>query len=122
VEPVKVLIVDDVAQVRQDLRLALDLAGGIEVVGEAADGRQAAELAVRLRPQVVLMDLEMPVLDGCEATRLVRASCLGCRVIALTVHGDEGWRRKALAAGVDDFVVKGSGLETLRRAVLDRKE
>jgi DNA-binding NarL/FixJ family response regulator len=121
-EAVKVLIADDVAQVRQDLRLALDLAGGIKVIGEATDGRQAVELAARLKPQVLLLDLEMPVLDGWEAARQVRATCPACRLVALTVHGDDGSRRQALAAGIDDFVVKGAGLEALLEAVLDRKE
>jgi len=115
--PVRLLIVDDVPQVRKDLRTLLVLAGGIEVVGEAADGREAVELALRLRPDVVVMDLEMPVLSGYEATRQVKALYPGCRVVALTVHGGEAFRQQARQAGIDEFVVKGAALETLVNAI-----
>jgi len=116
----RLLIVDDVPQVREDLSIALTLAGGIEVVGQASDGQEAVELAARLRPDVVLMDLEMPVMNGYEAARQVKARCPACRVVALTVHGDEAARQKAFQAGFDDFVVKGAALETLLRAILER--
>ncbi len=116
----RLLIVDDVAQVRQDLRTALALAGGIDVVGEAADGLEAVELAARLRPDVVLMDLAMPVMDGCEAARRIKEARPSCRVVVLTVHGDEEIRQRAFRAGTDDFVVKGAALETLVRAVSGR--
>ena len=116
----RLVIVDDVAQVRKDLRTALTLAGGIDVVGEASDGQEAIELAALLKPDVILMDLEMPVLDGYQAARQVRARCPACRVVALTVHGDEGARQKAFRAGVDEFIVKGVALKTLVRAVSRR--
>ena len=118
--PMRLVIVDDVAQVRKDLRTALTLAGGIDVVGEASDGQEAIELAALLKPDVILMDLEMPVLDGYQAARRVRARCPACRVVALTVHGDEETRQKAFRAGIDDFIVKGVPLETLVRAVSRR--
>jgi len=117
VTPLRVLIADDVDQVRTDLRMALELAGGLEVVGEAADGHQALDLAARLNPQVVLMDLEMPGLDGCAAARRLRADHPACRVIALTVHGDEASRRRAREAGIEAFVVKGAGLGALLRVI-----
>ena len=120
VTPLRLLIVDDAPHVRQDLRTALTLAGGIDVVGEASDGQEAVELASLLQPDVILMDLEMPVLDGYQAARQVRARCPACRVVALTVHGDEGARQKAFRAGVDDFIVKGVALESLVRAVSQR--
>ena len=111
--PVRLLIADDVAQVRQDLRLALELAGGLHVIGEAADGQTAVTLAERLQPDVILMDLEMPVLDGYQAARQIKDRCPACRVVALTVHGDEASRLRAFAQGVDAFVVKGAALQTL---------
>ena len=85
----RLLIADDIAQVRQDLLLALELAGGLQVIGEAADGQAAVTLAERLQPDVILMDLEMPVLDGYQATRQIKDRCPACRLVALTVHGDE---------------------------------
>ncbi len=66
-----------------------------------------------LQPEVILMDLEMPVLDGYEATQQIKASWPQCKVIALTVHGYEAARKKAIQAGVDAFVVKGAPVETI---------
>jgi two-component system nitrate/nitrite response regulator NarL len=117
-----VLIVDDSPQVRQELRTLLPLVGDIEVVGEAADGQEAIRLAQALQPEVVLMDLEMPVLDGYEATRQIKASSPSCRVVALTVHGYEAARQKASQSGVDVFLVKGGSVETLVQAISERRE
>jgi DNA-binding NarL/FixJ family response regulator len=119
---VRVLIVDDVARVRQDLRTVLTLAGDIQIVGEAADGLAAVRQAQALRPDVVLLDLEMPVLDGCEAARQIKAVCPSCRVVALTVHDYETARERAFRAGMDDFVVKGAPVETLVQAIRQSKE
>ena len=116
----RVLIVDDSPQVRRELRTLLPLAGDIEIVGEAADGREAIRLAEALQPEVVLMDLEMPVLDGYEATRQIKAGFPSCRVVALTVHGYETARQKAMQAGVDLFLVKGAALESLVEAISAR--
>jgi DNA-binding NarL/FixJ family response regulator len=118
----RVLIVDDSPQVRQELRTLLPLAGDIEIVGEAADGREAIRLAQALQPEVVLMDLEMPVLDGYEATRRIKACCPSCWVVALTVHGHEAARQKASRSGVDVFLMKGVSVETLIQAISERRK
>jgi DNA-binding NarL/FixJ family response regulator len=118
----RVLIVDDSAQVRQELRTLLSLVGDIEIVGEAADGLEAIRLAQALQPDVVLMDLEMPVLDGYEATRQIKAGSPACRVVALTVHGYEEARQKASQSGVDVLLVKGVSVETLVQAISERRE
>jgi DNA-binding NarL/FixJ family response regulator len=118
----KVLIVDDVAQVRQELGNILPLVGDIEIVGEAADGCEAVRQAEALEPQVILMDLEMPVMDGYEATRQIKARYPSCRVIALSVHAYEAAQQKAARAGVDGFIVKGAPVETLVQAILERRE
>ena len=106
------LIVDDSPQVRQELRTLLPLAGDIEIVGEAADGREAIRLAEALRPEVVLMDLEMPVLDGYEATRQIKAGC-PCLPGG---RADGAWLRsgppEGQPGGVDVFLVKGDAVET----------
>jgi len=121
-KPTTVVIADDVAQVRTDLRTVLTLSGSIEVVGEASDGQAAVELADSLRPDVVLMDLEMPGLNGCAATRQIKARRPGVRVVALTVHGDEVTRDEAFQAGFDAFVVKGAALGNLVKAISEREE
>jgi DNA-binding NarL/FixJ family response regulator len=118
----RVLIVDDSPQVRQELRTLLPLAGDIEIVGEAADGQEAIRRAQALQPDVVLMDLEMPVLDGYEATRQIKAGSPSCRVVALTAHGYEAARQKASQSGVDVFLVKGGSVETLVQAISYRRE
>ncbi len=118
----KILIVDDVPQVRQDLRTLLPLAGEIEVVGVAINGLDAVRKAETLRPDVVLMDLEMPVLDGYEATRQLKTLNPACRVVALTIHGDPEARQKAAEAGVDAFIVKGTPVEALVKVITKSKE
>lgn len=113
----RVLIVDDVERVRQDLCTFLTLSGNIKIVGEASNGLEAVRLAEVLRPQVVLMDLEMPVMDGYEAARQIKANHPLCRVIALSIHAGEPERQHALAAGMEDLVAKGAPLELLLRAI-----
>jgi len=88
---IRVLIVDDVERVRQDLRTFLTLTGNIEIIGEASNGLEAIQLVGTLCPQVVLMDLEMPIMDGYEAARQIKAIKPACRVIALTIHAGEGF-------------------------------
>ncbi len=116
-KPIRVLIVDDFARVRHELRILLTLAGCIEVVGEASDGREAASLTGTLNPDVVLMDLEMPVADGFEATSQIKGRFPACRVVGLTVHGGEAEQQKAFAVGFDGFVTKGAPLGVLLEAI-----
>ncbi len=113
----RVLIVDDNAEVRRELATLLPLAGDIEVVGEAADGAEALRQVEALRPQVILLDLQMPVLDGYETACRVKRRWPACRVVALTVHDDAATRQRAQKAGVDAFVVKGASLATLVEAI-----
>jgi CheY-like chemotaxis protein len=106
---VRVLIVDDQALVRTGFRMILEAEQDIEVVGEAADGVEAITEARRLEPDVVLMDVRMPELDGIEATRQIRAlppPRNRIPIIALTAHAMTGAREEYLAAGMDDFVAK----------------
>lgn len=114
---IRVLIVDDVEQIRQDLRTFLSLDGEIEIVGEAGDGREAIRLAESLCPQVILMDLEMPLMDGLDATRRIKAARPSCRIITLTIHGGQAEREQALQAGSDAFITKGPSLKSLLDAI-----
>jgi DNA-binding NarL/FixJ family response regulator len=118
----RVLIVDDVPQVREELRSLLRLEGNIEIVGEAQNGLEAISQTQALQPDVVLMDLEMPVLDGYEATRRIKALHPECHVVALTLHSYAAAREKALQAGVDIFIEKGAPLDTLVQAIICVKE
>jgi DNA-binding NarL/FixJ family response regulator len=124
---IRVLIVDDMAQVRHDLRTVLPLAGQaaglqLEIVGEAGNGQEAIQQVSALQPDVVLMDLEMPVMGGYEATRQIKRRWPSCRVIVLTIHGYEAAQQQAVQAGVDAFIVKGAPVETLVQAISERKE
>ena len=114
----KVLLVDDVDEVRRDLRTLLSLSADLEIVGEAANGQEAIRLTESLKPDVVLMDLEMPVMDGYESTRQIKTRCPSSRVVALTVHDYEAARAKAQESGVDAFLVKGAPVEQLIQAIL----
>lgn len=111
-----VLLVDDHAGARTALRRLLGLTCDLSVVGEAADGAQAVSLAAELRPDLVVMDLSMPTLDGVEATRRIRVAAVATRIVVLT--GTLMRRREALAAGASAFVLKdappASLLEALR--------
>ncbi|MCK6584753.1 MAG: response regulator transcription factor [Anaerolineales bacterium] len=117
--PTRVLIVDDVEQVRRDLSTALSLSGELEIVGEAANGSEAIRMIESLKPDVVLMDLEMPVMDGYEATRKIKSLYPLRRVIALTVHDYESARMKAEQSGVDGFLVKGASVESIVQAITE---
>ena len=114
---IRVLIVDDMEQVRKDLCTFLTLSAAIEIVGEASNGLEAVRLVESLSPQVVLLDLEMPVMDGYEATRQIKTKYPCCRVIILTIHADEAEYQQALKAGADAFIAKGARLEVLMQAI-----
>ena len=116
-EPIRVLVVDDHAVVREGLRSFLDLQEGIEVVGEAGDGVAAVEAAEELKPDVVLMDLVMPRLDGVGAMRELRERVPGARVIALTSFFDENRLLPVLRAGAAGYLLKNAPPPELARAV-----
>lgn len=111
-----VLIADDQALVRTGFRMILT-ARGIDVVGEAADGAEAVDAARRLRPDVILMDIRMPNLDGLEATRRILAHDPECRVIMLTTFDLDRYVYAALAAGASGFLLKDVTPEHLAAAV-----
>ncbi|BDP40941.1 DNA-binding response regulator [Deinococcus aetherius] len=114
---VRVLLVDDHAVVRQGLRLFLGLDPSIEVVGEAANGEEALAQAGTLRPQVVVMDLMMPVMDGIQATRLLRRQHPDTEVIALTSTLEEHKVNGAIEAGAIGYMLKDASSDTLADAI-----
>jgi DNA-binding NarL/FixJ family response regulator len=114
----RVLIADDQALVRAGFRKLLEAAPDVEVVGEAADGREAVDLGQRLRPSLVLMDIRMPRLDGIEATRrLVAAHGDAVRVLILTTFGLDEYVYDALRAGASGFMLKDAPPEELLAAI-----
>jgi DNA-binding NarL/FixJ family response regulator len=116
---IKVLLVDDQPVIRQGLRLRMATEADIAVVGEAGDGHTALDLAGRLNPDIIVMDIAMPGLDGIEATRNIRATVPGSTVIILSLSDDAATRARAAEAGAAAFVAKheadGLLLDTIRR-------
>jgi DNA-binding NarL/FixJ family response regulator len=116
VECCRVLIADDNMRARFGLRVLLALSPEVEVVGEAANGLEVVEQVQGRRPDVVLMDVRMPLLDGLAATRQMKARWPDIRIVLTSMVA--GHRAEALAAGADAFLVKGSSIEELRAAIL----
>jgi DNA-binding NarL/FixJ family response regulator len=116
-DPIRVLIVDDHAVVREGLRAFLELQDRMEVIGEAGDGREAIEEAERLRPDVILMDLVMPRLDGVEAMRELHEQVPAARVIVLTSFLDDERLLPALRAGAAGYLLKNVEPQDLARAI-----
>ncbi|SCL25887.1 DNA-binding response regulator, NarL/FixJ family, contains REC and HTH domains [Micromonospora pallida] len=114
---IRVLLADDHHLVRTGFRVILETEDDIAVVGEAADGRQAVDLAVRERPDVVLMDVEMPGVDGLEATRRIVAAGTGPAVLILTTFDRDDYLFAALQAGASGFLLKNGTPEALVDAV-----
>lgn len=115
--PIRILLVDDQELFREGLRMLLATQADVEVVGEAGDGEEALREAARLRPDVVLMDLRMPLLDGVTATRRLRAVQPGSRVIALTTFDDDEYVFDALRAGAVGYLLKDVSSRKLFEAV-----
>ncbi len=113
---IRLLLADDHTMVRQTMRRSME-AEGFEIVGEAGDGEEAVRLVEELRPDVVLMDVSMPVLDGLEATRLVRERAAGVQVVVLTMHADRDVVRRALRAGAVGYLTKDCTVEEVVEAV-----
>ncbi len=113
----RLLIVDDVAEVRRDLRLLFSLSGAVDVAGEAANGLDALQQMDALQPDVVLLDLEMPVMDGYEAARQIKARWPACRVVAFSIHSYPAARQKAARVGVDEFIEKGASLHEILQKI-----
>ena len=116
---IRVLAADDQRVVREGLAMLLSLLPDVEVVGTAADGEEAVALAVATRPDVVLMDLRMPRLDGAAATRQLRDRCPGARIIVLTTYADDKSVIDALRAGARGYLTKDAGAEEIHRALVD---
>jgi DNA-binding NarL/FixJ family response regulator len=117
VSPIRVVVVDDHQIVRDGLVALLGALDGIEVVGTAADGREAVHVVGETEPDVVMMDIQMPHLDGVEATRFLVGRSPGLRVVMLTMNEDDDTVLGAIRAGARGYLLKGSGADEVRHAV-----
>ncbi len=114
---IRVLIADDVAETRENIRKLLQFEKDLEVIGAANSGRQAVEQARSLKPDVVLMDINMPDMDGITATELIRQSNPAVQIVILSVQGDPNYMRRAMLAGARDFLTKPPAVDELTAAL-----
>jgi DNA-binding NarL/FixJ family response regulator len=105
---IRVVVADDHSVVRQGLKAWLERSGHVQVVGEASDGREAVSIVEQLQPDVVIMDIAMPVLNGIEATAQITRRSPGTKVIILSMHADESYILRALGAGAKGYLLKES--------------
>jgi DNA-binding NarL/FixJ family response regulator len=116
-KPITVLLAEDHMIVREGLRALLEAEGDIAVVGEAETGRQAVQLAKRLRPDVVVMDIAMPLLNGLEATRQILKAVPATGVLILSAHGDDEYIRQAVMLGAAGYLIKQTSADLLAKAI-----
>jgi pilus assembly protein CpaE len=116
-EKIRVIIVDDIAETRENVRKLLQFEPDVEVVGAGRNGTEGIELARELRPDVVLMDINMPDIDGIKATEIVRRNCSFTQVVILSVQGDQNYMRRAMLAGARDFLTKPPAVDELISAI-----
>ncbi|TEU00296.1 MAG: response regulator transcription factor [Dehalococcoidia bacterium] len=113
----RVLLADDHAVLRSGLRALLNLEPDMEVVGEAANGREAIELGQTLKPDVIVMDISMPEMDGLAATKAIHEMGIPCHIVILTVHGEEDYLFQTLQMGASGYVLKSSADTELMDAI-----
>lgn len=116
-QPIRVLLADDHARFRNDLARLLNKAADIRVVGHAADGREAIELAAQLEPDVILMDIGMPAVNGIEATRVIHRNHPHIRILGLSMYADEEGTRAMREAGACAYKTKGCAAAELIAAI-----
>jgi two-component system response regulator NreC len=117
INPIRLVLADDHTIFRAGVRMLLDLEPDFEVVGEAVEGSQAVDLTGKLRPDVVLMDIAMPHMDGLVATRHIKAECPDTHVLVLTMHRSDEYLFEMLKAGASGYVIKGAETDELINAI-----
>ena len=116
-ENIRVIIVDDIAETRENIRKLLQFESDIEVVGDARTGREGIDLASEISPDVVLMDINMPDMDGITATETIRKEVPFAQIVILSVQGDPNYMRRAMLAGARDFLTKPPMVDELISAI-----
>ncbi len=118
-KPITVLLVEDHTIVRQGLRLLIEAAGDIEIAGEAKTGREAVRMAGEIRPQVIVMDIAMPLMNGLEATRQILKGFPEAKVLILSAHSDAEYVEQVVKAGARGYLIKQSSGDVLAQAIRD---
>lgn len=121
-KPITVLLAEDHMIVREGLRALLKLEDDIEVIGEAEDGRQAVELTRSLHPEVVVMDIAMPLLNGLEATRQILKAAPDTKVLILSAHSDDAYVVQVIALGAAGYLIKQTAAHVLPKAIREVKK
>jgi len=103
---IRILIVDDDESVRSEFQKLLEGEPGLEIIGEASNGQEAIKAAQKFLPDVILMDVAMPVMNGIEATRQIVDECLGIKIIAVSMHSSKGYVKGMLSAGASGYILK----------------
>lgn len=116
-DKIRVLIVDDIAETRENIRKLLQFENDLEVIGAASSGRSGVEQSKELKPDVVLMDINMPDMDGITATELIRRNSPHTQIVILSVQGDPNYMRRAMLAGARDFLTKPPAVDELTAAI-----
>ena len=114
---IKIILADDHRIVREGIRSLLEKSDHLEVIAEAENGREAVQMAKELNPDVILMDIAMPLLNGLEATLQIKRDCPDVKVLALTIHEDEEYIRQMLASGAMGYITKYAATDELVQAV-----
>ena len=116
---IRILLVDDHKIMRDGLRAVLEKETDFQIVAEASNGREAVEVAKRLKPDIIIMDVVMPGVNGIDATIQIRKSCPQAHIIALTMHADKGYLTRMLRAGTAGYLLKDCAAEELVKALRD---
>lgn len=121
-EPVKILIVDDHSMVREGLKQILEIDGTIEVMAEAGDGEECLKMLETIKPEVILLDINMPKLNGLEVLKILKKRKCKSKVIVLTIHNEIDYLIKAMDIGCNGYVLKDSDSLTLKKAIVTVKD
>ena len=116
-EKIRVLVVDDITETRENIRKLLQFETDIEVVAAARTGKEAIQLSIETKPDVVLMDINMPDMDGISATEIIRKQVPFIQVVILSVQGDQNYMRRAMLVGARDFLTKPPNGDELTSAI-----